>query len=122
MSDLDLLVTRATTAGAARVYKFGDVPPSPAYPYMVLGLDTGTPSGRRTSGHSPSMRWRVTAQLFGRTWEAVKDMADYADAAFKDQPLTEFPAAPFSVREMATPPDRDPDAEGVLYALHTYRF
>ena len=122
MSDLDTLVARATTAGAPRVYKIGGVPDAPAYPYMVLGLDTGTPSGRRTSGHSPSMRYRVTAQMFSRTWEAVKAMADYADAAFKDQPLPEFPGSPFSVRELSTPPVRDPDDQGVLYALHTYRF
>lgn len=121
MSDLDLLVTRMTTAGASRVYKVGAVPASPILPYIVLSLDTGTPLGTRVSGHSPSARRRLTVQMFGKSYDAVMAMAGFADEAFKDVTLSELTAAPFSVRELQTQVMRDPDGEVLLYVLHTYR-
>lgn len=122
MSDLDLLKTRLNTAGALRVYKFGEVPKSPAAPYCVVSLDTGTPYSTRTDGRSPNTRWLLAVQLFGQSDDAVRDMAEYADEAFKDVVLTEIDGDPFSTRVLQTAIIRDPDAGGLLYALHTYRF
>lgn len=124
MSDLDDLTALATTAGAERVYKEGHVPASPALPYMVLGLDTGTPISTRTDGRSPNMRRRLTARLISKTDDGLRAMAAAADAAFNAVILTGFDGDPFCYRELAGPlsPARDSDAGGVLYALHTYRF
>ena len=123
MADLDLLVDRAETAGALKVYKVGAVPTTnPGDAYIVLGLDTGTPTSTRTDGRSPNTTRRITAQLHSRWIEGVLDMAEYADEAFKDVVLTELDGDPYCWREMATQPARDPDAGGWLYALHTYRY
>lgn len=122
MSDLDLLLTRATSAGMTRVYKLGAVPASPVYPYAVLGSDTGTPSSTRVGGDSVNMRHLLTLQMFGRTVESVLGLASLADAAFKDVTLTELSDDPFCFRVLSTAITRDPDTGGVLYALHTYRY
>lgn len=121
MSDLDLLVDRAEAAGALRVYKIGNVPASPPGAYLVLGLDSGTPISTRADGRSPDMRHRLTAQAFGTSHDAVLDMLRLADVAFRDKTLTELDDR-YCTRELSTPISRDPDAESLLGALHTYRF
>lgn len=124
MSDLDLLMGRAT--GITRRYKINAVPadstPTTAEAYAVFGLDMGGPVNRRTSGDAPSRTRRLTVQLFGKSYDAVLDMATQADAAFYDQTLTELAGAPFSTREISTGPYRDPDIAGLLNILHVYRF
>jgi hypothetical protein len=122
MSDLDLLLARATTAGISRAYKLGAVPSSPVYPYAVLGLDTGTPVSTRVGGDSPDLRYLLTVQMFGKVDDSVRAMATAADVAFKDATLTQLDRDPFCWRVLSTPITRDPDTGGVLYALHTYRY
>lgn len=123
MTDLDLMVARMKAAGALRVYKVGAVPALPGDAYAVLALDTGTAVNRRTSGHRSRSVRRLTAQLFGRSEEAVMDMAGFADVAFDEKALAEFPERPFCIREMPpVGPTRDADAESLLYVLHIYRF
>lgn len=123
MSDLDLLVARAQAAGITRAYKLNEVPAQGAgSAYAVLGLDSGAPSGQRVGGASPSSVRRLTVQCFGTSMAALEDIWRRADAAFKDQHLTELDDDPMSVRELQTTPTRDPDTGGVLYILHTYRF
>lgn len=124
MSDLDLLKTRLVAAGTTRVYKAGEVPPGPTYPYSVVGLDTGTPSSGRTDGRFPNTRYRLTVQMFSRTDDGLRDLATEADEAFKEVCLTELDGDPYCWRELAAPvpPQRDPDGGSVLYALHVYRF
>lgn len=120
MSALDDLVAIATTAGITRAYAVGSVPPSPSYPYAVVGVDTGTPGLRRAGGGSTRKDRRVTVQMFGRTEDSVLSLADLADAAFEDKVLA-LAGSPFSMREMQTPIMRDPDTSGVLNILHTYK-
>lgn len=122
MSDLDLMVARLTAAGALRAYKPNAVPASPAYPYMVVSLDTGQPANYSAAGTTTHLSRRISVQMIGKSWESVVDMARLADLAFREVPLTEFPTAPFSQRELATDVTRDPDDDGLLYALHTYNF
>lgn len=122
MSELDLLTARMVAAGAKRVYKVGAVPASPVAPYAVVSLSTGTPTSARSDGRSVGLVRSIIVQNFGPSWEAVTHMARYADAAFKDQPLTEFPGDPYCTRTLATDVIRDPDGEVLLYVLHTYRF
>lgn len=119
MSVIDDLVTIAEAA-IDRVYAVGSVPPSPVYPYAVIGADTGTPGLRRVGGGSTRKDRRVTVQLFGKNNASVMALADLADATFEDKVLA-LDGSPFSMREMQTPIMRDPDTTGVLYLLHTYK-
>lgn len=118
---LDLLVTRLKAAGVVRVYKLGEVPAVPASPYSVLSLDSGTPSTYTLDSSSDSMR-RLSVQMFAKSQTTLTDQAERADAAFRDVYLTELPGEPKCNREMQTPVIRDPDGEGLLYLLHTYRY
>ena len=119
---LDLLVARMKSAGAQRVYKVGNVPASPGDAYAVLSLTTPRTVSRRTSGDTSASQRILSAQCFGRSEEAVMDMAEYADEAFQEKALTEFPREPFCTRDLNIGPTRDPDGGGWLYILHTYRF
>lgn len=121
MSTLDDLVALAVAAGAARAYAEGDVPPKPGYPYMVLSMDTGKAGRRRLGGGGGLKARRVTVKMFGRTDDSVLAYADLADAAFEDKVLGTLPGRPFSIREMQSPIYRDPDDDGVLDLLHTYK-
>ncbi len=122
MSDLDLLRDRLVTAGVKRAYKVGEVPASPAAPYCVVNLDTGLPQNRRATGHASTSRYRIAVQMFGQSETAWRDMARLADLAFDCQSLTELDGDPFSARELATLPIRDPDAETLLSGVHTYTY
>lgn len=120
MTDLDALQAALTAAGVARVYKFGAVPASPPFPYAVLSDAPAAPEVRRLSG-SGDPAGRFTVQHFGRTADTVTAMAAQTFAAFdgKELPLTDSPVA---WQEIATAPYRDPDTQGVLSVLHTYRY
>lgn len=123
MSELSLLVDRMKSAGALRVYELNQVPAvDPKLAHTVLGLDSGTFVNRRIGGGTDSRARRITAQCFGPTWEAVTAQAEFADQAFEDATLTELDGDPYCIRELSTPPTRDPDLGGVLYILHTYRY
>lgn len=120
MSIADDLAALAVTAGITRAYPIGSVPASPAYPYAVIGCDTGTPTNRRLGGGTDRKPRRVTVQMFGRSDDTVLDLAGKADDAFEDKALT-IAGSPFSMRELQTPIMRDPDTAGVLNILHTYK-
>ena len=120
-TDLDRHVARLTTAGVSRAYKLGAVPDSPAYPYAVLSLDTGRPRAR-TADLNASLSFEIAVQCFGRTEDAVRDIAGLADAAFDGAALDDITGAPVAARELNTRPYRDPDDQGVLNVLHTYRY
>lgn len=108
------------TAGVARVYDVGAVPDRPTYPYAVLGVAPGTPQVRRLSG-SGDPAGRFTVQMFGRTVASVTDVASRAFAAFDGKPLP-LADTPVAWQEVATEWARDPDDDGVLHILHTYRY
>src|SRR5690606_3122979 len=118
---LNMLVMRVKAVGVLRVYKLGEVPATPASPYMVLALDSGTPSTYTIDSSSDSMR-RLSVQIFAKSHAVISAQAELADAALRDVYLTELPGAPKCNREMQTPVIRDPDGEGLLYLLHTYRY
>lgn len=121
MTTLDLLAARLNAAGVLRVYKLGSVPASPAYPYAVVGLDSGTPNARGANMKTGLIH-RLTVQMFGKEADAVLDLARLADLAFEGVALTDLTDSPVATREISTPPYRDPDDNGVLSILHTYRF
>jgi len=120
-TDLDRHLTRLTTAGVSRAYKMGSVPASPTYPYAVLTLDAGTPNGRTADMHAGRIH-RLSVQHFGRTQDAVLDLARLSDAAFEGVCLDDIDGDPVATRELTTGPYRDPDDQGVLDVLHTYRY
>jgi len=107
--------------GVQRAYKVGAVPKKPQSPYCVVLLDSGTPSTYSNDARSDSLRM-VSVQHFGTNEAEVSDMQRRSDLAFRDVPLTYLPHSPMSNRILGTPVVRDPDGEGLLYALHTYRY
>jgi len=120
VSVLDDITELAVDAGM-RAYSIGSVPTSPAYPYAVIGTDTGTPGLRRTGGGSTRKDRRITVQIFGRSDDSVLVYAGLADGVFEDKVLSSLDGSPFSMRELQTPITRDADDNGVLYLLHTYK-
>lgn len=117
-------IVRLQTAGPDyRVYAVGGVPSNPPLPYTVVSADAGTPSNYRNSAQSGTRDHRVNIQCFGTTYNECARTAERADEAFLDRVLTEFDvtASPCR-RDIGMPPERDPDAGGVLYALMSYTF
>lgn len=121
MSDLDLLSARLTAAGVARVYKFGAIPASPSYPYVVLAPALGAPDVRMLAGPGKPMG-RFTVQLFGRAVDTLTDAAALTFTAFEGKELTDLAGSPVAWQEISTPPYRDPDTSGVLNITQTFRF
>lgn len=119
MSDLDALIAALETAGVARVYKFGDVPPKPSYPYAVMSDAPSAPLIRDLGGSGDRVG-RFTVQHFGKTTDSVSALADITFATFDGKPLP-LDGEPVAWQEMATLPDRDSDDRGVIHVLHTYR-
>lgn len=112
LADLTALVT---SRDVPRTYKLGSVPAGPVYPYAVVGLGTPEKIARGADGQAANLN-QFTVQFFGRTLDAVLDVATKADldGVFIDGRLCE--------RILSTNPYRDPDDSGVLAVLHTYQF
>ena len=116
-----LAKARLEAAGIQRVYVLGKVPDNPGdAAYAVVSVDTGRPVNRRQSGTATLSRQTVV-KIFGRSLDAVMDLAARADDAFLDQCLTEFPGQPVSTRDIAGQPYRDPDDRSWIGLLHTYQ-
>lgn len=116
-------VARMQAAGAQRVYPLGSVPTDPTLPYAVISTGAGTPGNYRMTAEHGTQLVRVNVQCFGSTYDEAARTAERADDAFLDKALTELdPDATRCVRDVATVPERDPDAGGVLYALMSYTF
>jgi hypothetical protein len=115
------MVARAEAAGITRAYKLGEVPKSPSGSYVVLSLDSGTPSTYDLTGSSDSMR-QLAVQIFGDSPAGLDDLTARTDTAFRDVYLTELPDSPRCNRVLATRPSRDPDGEVLLYVLHVYQW
>lgn len=120
MSDLANL-KQQLEAASVRVYEFGNVPGKPAYPYAVLMAAPGVPTVRTLGGQGKPLG-RFTVQMFGKSADSVLDVADKTFRAFERQELPAFDGKPVAWQEIATPPYRDPDDDGVLNITHTYRF
>lgn len=121
MTTLDTLRDALVAGGVARAYKVDDVPDLPAYPYAVVSNAPGAPQVRRLSG-SGDQTGRFTVQHFGKTAESVDALAAKTFATFEGKELASLPGKPVAWQEIATTPYRDPDDQGVLNVLHTYRF
>lgn len=115
MTSLSDLVSGIQSAGVVRVYKLGEVPASPGYPYAVVGLASPDKIARTSDGLATNLD-RFTVQFFGRDIDGVLDIAAKADRDGK------FIDGRLCTREISTSPYRDPDDSGVLAVLHTYQF
>lgn len=119
MTTLDTLQAALVAGGVARAYKLGAVPATPEYPYAVVSNAPGAPQVRRLSG-SGDPTGRFTVQHFGRSAESVDALAAKTFATFEGKQLA-LTGSPVAWQEIATAPYRDPDVQGVLDVLHTYR-
>lgn len=120
MTTLDALRDALVAGGIARVYKLGAVPASPVSPYVVVGSAPAAPQTRFNDG-SGDREGRFTVQHFGKSADVLDDLAALTFATFDAKPLP-LPGAPVAWQEIATTPHRDPDTQGVLSVLHTYRY
>lgn len=102
---------------AARVYPIGRVPQSPTYPYRVVGYAPNAPTVRTADGDGNPVR-RLTVQHFSRTADGLEAVADDTFDALDGLAIY----GDLCTQELATPPTRDADDNGVLSTTHTYRF
>lgn len=114
--DLDALLT----ALPGRTYELGAVPSTPTYPYRVVSLAPDAPRVRDLGG-SGNPAGRFTVQHFGRTADSVLTLAESTFTTFDGKPLP-LDGEPVAWQEIASSPYRDPDTQGVLDVLHTYRY
>lgn len=120
MTTLDALRDALVAGGIARVYKLGAVPPKPEYPYAVVSSAVAAPQTRFNDG-TGNPEGRFTVQHFGKSADVLDDLAALTFATFDAKPLP-LPGTPVAWQEIATTADRDPDTQGVLSVLHTYRY
>ena len=111
------LVTLRKAGGFTRVYPVGAVPPSPTYPYTVIGFSPNAPMVRDLGGSGDPVQ-RFTAQHFGKTADSVEAMAAETFALFDGREVL----GSVCWQEIATPLELDPDDRLVLSTTHTYRF
>jgi hypothetical protein len=114
MSVLTDVVAAIKAGGVTRAYKMNEVPSTATYPYAVAGLTSPDKVARTADGAGADL-YRATVQFFGRDIDGVLDIADKGDLDGK------YVTGRLIARDMATPPDRDPDDQGVVSILHTYR-
>ena len=117
MSVLDDLIAHAATGDR---YKLGAVPNDAGYPYRVFSTADNAPTVRTLDGSGDPMR-RFVVTYFGKTAESVNDIAAQSFAAF-DRAVLPLPGSPVCAQEIATATYRDPDDNGVLVIVHTYRY
>ena len=120
MSVLDALVGALVEEDSTRVYKLGEVPDSPGYPYRVVSHAPGAPLVRDLGG-SGDPAGRFTVQHYGKTSDSLDAVTAHTFATFDGKELA-LPGAPVAWQELATNAYRDPDDRGVLNVLHTYRY
>lgn len=123
MNTLDALRAALDAGGIARVYKLGAVPASPTYPYAVVSNAPAAPQVRDLGG-SGDPAGRFTVQHFGKSSDSIDvdgGISGITFATFDGKPLP-LPGTPVAWQEIATTPYRDPDTQGVLSVLHTYRY
>lgn len=123
MTTIDELIDMLESAGVDRVYKLNEVPPKPQRPYAVLSHAPAAPQVRTLDG-SGDPAGRFTVQHFGKTADSIDldgGISGLTFAAFDGKELP-LPGEPVAWQEIATSPYRDPDEQGVLNVLHTYRY
>lgn len=111
-----------THLGTPRIYEPNAVPKNAASPYVVLMVDTGRPENRRLGGGTQTLVRNVGVQIFSRLMSTWDDVADAADAAFRDQWLSDFPDPAFCTRAVAASPSRDADDAGWLSGTQVYTY
>lgn len=121
MTPDDLLGRLTSPTALERVYKLGDVPASPKYPYAVIDLDTGRGGTNDRDGGGGTKRvWTAVVQIHSRSLDGLLDYANAVDAVLYDRVLP-IPDRPFSRRDIASRVLRDPDDGTVLSLTHVYR-
>ena len=111
------------TAGVARLYKLGEVPPSPEYPYGAYSAVLGRGDSRTLDG-AEGMRWgRIVIQTFGRTADAAIAKAEDARDALVGTRLavTGYETTPVG-GELDPSVVRDPADTGVVSVTQTLTF
>ena len=108
---------------AERVHEIGEVPDSPATPYVAISASAGSTENHRNDGTHGSRGHRIVAQAVGRTVGEVGFAVEKAEAAFLDHRLAVpgFDTTPATV-EVASPIIRDPDAGAYLLCTLTFTF
>jgi hypothetical protein len=108
---------------ADRVHDVGDVPGSPATPYVVVSASAGMAENHLNCGTHGSKAHRVIVQCVGATAAEVGFALEKADAAFQDHALviTGYDTTP-ATAELEANVIRDPDGGALLVVTQTYTF
>lgn len=116
-------VDAAIEAQGVTVYAAGEVPPSPAYPYVVRSASTPTPSDYSHAALSGSMRWRVATLYVAASERSAFWVAEKVEAAMLDKRLS-IPGKDCSriKRESGAPIRPDDDAEGAMVGTDVWTF
>ena len=111
---------RATWTTAGRIHNVGEVPGSPATPYLDVAVAGGTPRNYKVGSRHSSKFYRATVRAFGKNVAEVGFAFEKAEAALLDERI----AAGYTPcrGEVATTPIRDPDGGGLLMIVRTYTF
>jgi hypothetical protein len=106
-----------------QTYEIGDVAPSPATPYNVVGVTSPAARNKRGDGTTGSKGYSITVQSVGRTASEVAFAVEKGEAAFLDKRLTVSGfdvSAPDPDEVVSSPVIRDPDAGGLLVCTVVY--
>ena len=120
MSDIDSLVAYLTSAPVVRVCAPNAVPESPTYPYAVVSLSFAAPGPATADGHKSTPK-RLVVRVFAKSANAVEAWQSAIDGRLNGRALP-LPGAPVAEFELAADVSRDPDDDGVLGVLMTYKF
>lgn len=106
-----------------RVHEVGKVPATPATPYLVMSVSTGSAENYSLAAEHGSRSYRVVVQAIGASDGEVGFAVDKAESAFLDNRLTvagfdTTPCAP----EVSSQIIRDPDGGALLSMTLTYTF
>lgn len=116
-------VDKVKAASVSRVYKVGEVPASPAYPYATVAATFDSALAYTIDGDHGVGDYRITTQSVGSVYDAAAAVDDLARGALLDQRVTVDGRSYGPGRmQVGAALVRDPDGGSVITITSTYLF
>jgi hypothetical protein len=120
---LTAFVAALDAASVAPVYKWGEVPNSPAASYIVVGAAVPRPGDYSLADTSSARRWRFSTLYVGTSASSCLFRAQEAETGLLDKPLTISGKACSNLkREPGRPIGPDPDVESLSSGTDSWLF